>query len=71
MLDINLLLDRGGSYRELHSGEVIFNQGTSAVFYHQLISGRVRWATLQDNGKEVLHSIVEPGESFGDLPVFD
>lgn len=71
MLDINLLLQKGGAYRELHSGEVIFNQGNPAVFYHQLISGRVRWATLQDNGKEVLHSIVEPGESFGDLPVFD
>jgi len=70
MLDINILLEKGDTFRELNAGEVVFNQGSSAIFYHQLISGRVRWATLHANGKEVLHSIVEPGESFGDLPVF-
>lgn len=71
MLDINLLLEKGGSFRELSSGEIIFNQGTPAVFYYQLVSGRVRWADLLVNGREVLHSMVEPGESFGELPIFD
>ena len=34
-------------------------------------SGRVRWSHFGDNGKEVLHKIVEAGESFGDFPLFD
>lgn len=71
MLDIDLLLHRGGSFRELSAGEIVFNQGTPAVFYHQLISGRIRWSSLMANGKEVLYNMVEPGQSFGDLPVFD
>jgi CRP/FNR family cyclic AMP-dependent transcriptional regulator len=71
MLDINLLLERGGSFREFGTGEIIFNQGTSALFYYQLISGRVRWSTLMDNGNEVLYNMVEPGQSFGELPIFD
>lgn len=71
MLDINLLLERGATYRDVVSGEVIFNEGTSATFYYQIVSGRVRWCNLLDNGKEVLHGIIEEGESFGELPIFD
>src|SRR5690606_9319779 len=71
MLDINLLLQKGATYRHAEMGETIFNEGTHATFYYQLISGRVRWANFGDSGKEVLHKIVEPGESFGEFPLFD
>lgn len=66
-----MLLERGATYRDVASGEVIFNEGANAAFYYQLVSGRVRWSNLLDNGKEVLHGIIEEGESFGELPVFD
>lgn len=71
MLDISLLLDKGATYREIAPGEMLFEEGSIASFYYQLISGRIRWANLLANGKEVLHRIVEPGESFGELPLFD
>ncbi len=71
MLDINLLLERGATYRDVVSGEVIFNEGASATFYYQIVSGRVRWSNLLDNGKEVLHGIIEEGESFGEFGIFD
>src|SRR5690606_32071498 len=71
MLDINLLLQKGATYRHAEMGETIFNEGAHATFYYQLVSGRVRWSNFGDSGKEVLHKIVEPGESFGEFPLFD
>lgn len=71
MIDINLLLQKGATYRYAEAGEIIFNEGAPAAFYYQLISGKVRWSNFDDNGKEVLHKIVEAGESFGEFPLFD
>ena len=71
MIDINLLLSKGATYRNAEAGEIIFNEGAQAAFYYQLVSGKVRWSNFDDNGKEMLHKIVEAGESFGELPLFD
>lgn len=71
MIPIKLLLERGANYRNLNSGELIFNEGSPALFYYQLVSGRVRWTTLTDDGREILHKVVCPGESFGEYPLFD
>ena len=71
MINTDLLVQKGATYRHTEAGEIIFNEGTHATFYYQLVSGRVRWANFDDSGKEVLHKIVEPGESFGEFPLFD
>jgi CRP/FNR family transcriptional regulator, cyclic AMP receptor protein len=71
MIDIDLLLAWGATYKKINAGEIIFKEGQACFFYHQLISGKVRWANVDDNGKECIHTIVEPGESFGELPLFD
>ena len=67
MIDINLLLEKGATYRHTEASEIIFNAGAPATFYYQLVSGRVRWSHFDDNGKEVLHKIVEAGEAFGEF----
>lgn len=71
MIPIKMLLEKGAVYKKLSPGETIFQCGTRAVFYHQLVSGRIRWCNVLDDGKEVLHSVVEPDEAFGELPLFD
>lgn len=71
MIPIDILLAKGAAYRKLDCGETIFNMGSYAVFYYQLVSGRVRWCNILEDGKEVLHRLVEPGECFGELPLFD
>ena len=71
ILDIDLLLACGATYKKLRAGEIIFTEGSSCSFYHQLISGRIKWTNFNDEGKEFIQTIVEPGESFGDLPLFD
>lgn len=71
MIPTELLLEKGASYRKAAAGEVIFNEGAPAAYYYQLVSGRVRWCNITDDGKEVLHKVAEVGESFGEFPLFD
>lgn len=71
MIDTNLLLAWGATYKKVAAGETIFWEGTEAHFYYQLDSGSVRWMNITDDGKEFIQSMIEPGESFGDFPLFD
>ena len=71
MIDIDLLLAWGGAYKKVSAGEIIFKEGQPCNFYHQLVSGNVRWVNIGDEGKDCVLSVVEPGESFGEYPLFD
>ncbi|RZF62469.1 Crp/Fnr family transcriptional regulator [Sphingobacterium corticibacterium] len=71
MIPVDLLLKNGAAYRKTEPGEIIFNEGGVATYYYQLVEGRIRWCNLMDDGREVLHKIVEPGDIFGELPFFD
>jgi CRP-like cAMP-binding protein len=71
MLNVDLLLAWGAAYKKLNAGEIIFNEGQPCNFYHQLVSGNVRWVNIGDEGKDCVLSVVEPGESFGEYPLFD
>ena len=71
IIDIDLLLALGAVYKKVDKGETIFMEGGHCNFYYQLVSGRVRWTSINDEGKECLHSLIEPGDCFGELPLFD
>jgi CRP-like cAMP-binding protein len=71
MIDIDLLLAWGAAYKKVSAGETIFHEGQSCFFYNQLVTGRVKWINTTNEGKECIHYIIEPGESFGEIPLFD
>ena len=71
MIDIDLLLTLGAAYKKVAAGEIIFMEGNRCNFYCQLVSGKIRWTNINNDGKEYLQSMVEPGECFGELPLFD
>ncbi len=71
MLDIDLLLTYGATYKKVEKGETIFSEGSRALFYYQLVSGKLKWINVDDEGKEFIQHIVEAGECFGELPLFD
>lgn len=71
MIDIDTLLTWGAAFKKLSAGEVIFHEGTESHFYYQLVNGRVKWVNINEDGREFLQTIIEPGESFGELPLFD
>lgn len=71
MIDIDLLLACGAVFKKVPRGNIIFSEGATCCFYYQLVSGRARWMNINDDGKEFIHTIIESGESFGELPLFD
>jgi len=71
MIDIDLLLAWGAAFKKVPKGNTIFSEGTSCSFYYQLVSGQVRWVNIDEEGKEFVQNIAEPGECFGELPLFD
>ena len=71
MIDIDLLLACGGAFKKIPKGTTIFSEGTTCCFYYQLVSGQVKWLNINDEGKEFIQIIIDPGECFGELPLFD
>lgn len=71
MIDIDLLLAWGAAYKKLSADDIVFKEGTQCQFYHQLVSGSIRWINVDDEGNEFIQTIIEPGECFGEMPLFD
>jgi len=71
MIDIDLLLAFGAAFKKISKGTTVFREGTACCFYYQLVSGRLRWMNINEEGKEFIQVITEAGECFGELPLFD
>lgn len=71
MIDKDILLAWGAAYKKLTAGETLFIEGTEGYFYYQLESGSVRWVNITEDGYEFIQNMIEPGECFGELPLFD
>ena len=71
MIDEDILLARGAVYKRIKKNEFIFHEGGKCSFYFQLVQGKVSWLNFDDEGKIFIQSIIEPGECFGELPLFD
>lgn len=71
MIDIDLLLAWGAAYKKVSIDEIIFKEGTQCQFYYQLVKGRIRWVNIDDEGKEFIQIMIDPGECFGEMPLFD
>ncbi len=71
MLNTDTLVAWGAVYKKIPAGDIIFHEGMQCTFYHQLVSGRVRWVNIDEDGKEFIQTIIEPGECFGEFPLFD
>ncbi|MBS1915383.1 MAG: Crp/Fnr family transcriptional regulator [Bacteroidetes bacterium] len=71
MINMDTLLAWGATYKKVAAEEVIFLEGQQCNFYYQLVSGSVRWVNIDEEGKEFIQNFVEPGECFGEFPLFD
>ncbi len=71
MIDIDKLISLGAGYKNFATNEIIFLEGTQCYYYYQLVSGSVRWVQIGEDGKEFVQDMIEPGECFGEFPLFD
>ncbi len=56
-----------GTPRRLNRGEIIFIEGDRATSVYLLEAGRVRLYVGDEDGRELILSIVRPGEVFGEV----
>jgi CRP-like cAMP-binding protein len=57
--------------RNYAKGEVVFSQGDRGDALYGVASGRVRISATGAGGQEVFLSIMEPGDTFGEIAVMD
>lgn len=65
------LLSYGATYKKVSKGDLVFMEGAAACFYYQVVEGRIRWVNINEDGREFIQVMIEPGECFGELPLFD
>jgi CRP-like cAMP-binding protein len=71
MFEIEALLQNGGTIKKFKRGEFIFKEETACYYYFQLIHGSISWLSIDDEGRKLIHAIIQPGESFGEIPLLD
>lgn len=71
MIDINVLLAWGATYKKVRTNETVFFEGEACNYYYQVVSGSIRWLNIDEEGRECIHAILEHDESFGEFPLFD
>lgn len=66
MVSEQILLKYGAQTRRYEKGEPIFAEGSRASYYFQIQNGRVKMASMNEDGKEAIQKIFHAGESFGE-----
>jgi len=66
----DILLTYGASNKKLNKGDIIFEVGEEPRFYFQIVTGRVKVYSLNNQGKELIQGQFIDGESFGEPPLF-
>lgn len=57
--------------RHVHKKLVIFHKWDESGQLFILLKGRVQISSVSDTGKEIILNLVEPGEIFGEISLFD
>lgn len=69
--DVRLAMDRVAQVRVLAPNEFIYLQEDEAKYLYFVRSGHVRLSYLLEDGSVTLFAVAPPGDSFGELGVFE
>lgn len=70
MISGEVLEAHGAQLVHLAKGEVLFEQGESALYFHIVKRGRIKMSNYNDEGREFVQGYFSDGESFGEPPFF-
>ncbi len=70
LIDTDILITWGAVYKKFEKHQCIFEEGTHAKYYHQIVEGDVKMFNINEDGKEFIQGIFKKGESFGEPPLF-
>jgi CRP/FNR family transcriptional regulator, cyclic AMP receptor protein len=57
--------------RTFNAGETVFNLGSPGDYMMALLNGTIRISVPSPDGKELMLTLIQPGEVFGELAVLD
>ncbi|SEM35572.1 cAMP-binding domain of CRP or a regulatory subunit of cAMP-dependent protein kinases [Chryseobacterium taichungense] len=60
----------GAIIRHYQPSEIIFNEGDIPKYYYQIVSGEAKLNNYTDDGKEVIQTLLEEGQSIGESLLF-
>lgn len=69
-IDANVLYSFGAEDKSYKKGEMIFEEGDHALYYFQVLEGKVKLNNYNEEGKEFIHNILGKNQSFGDSLLF-
>lgn len=65
------ILESAGSVIENYqAGQIIFTEDDMPKYYYQIIEGKIKLNNYNNEGREILHNILEAGESVGESLLF-
>ncbi|WP_034752906.1 Crp/Fnr family transcriptional regulator [Chryseobacterium daeguense] len=70
VIDENLLFSYGATRHDFLSSEVIFSEGDIPKYYYQIMHGKVKLNHEDEEGREFIQSILNPGQSVCELLLF-
>lgn len=69
MIKDNTKLAEIGRIKTYRKGELIFSENSKPSCFFQIKKGLVKMITFNEDGKEVIQKIFQPGQSFGEPPL--
>ena len=70
MIPEDILKRYGARIRHLDKGEVLFEQGAAAAYFHVVRTGKIKMLAHNDDGREFVQGYFVSGQSFGEPPFF-
>ena len=70
MIDSLILKQYGAVEKHLQRGEMLFQEGDQAIFFYQILEGRMKMSNYNDEGQETLQGVFEKHQSFGEPALF-
>jgi len=70
LVDTDLLLSFGGTSHNFNTNDTIFFENETPKYYYQIISGNVKLNYTDEDGRELIQSLLTDGESVCELLLF-
>ena len=69
MINPTILEKYGASRKQLVKTEILFEEGSEAHFYYQIITGEIKVLNWSEDGKEFIQGIFTEGQGLGEPPL--
>lgn len=69
-IEPELLYSYGAEKKLYRHNEIIYREGDHAAYYYQIVKGKIKLNSYNEEGKEFIHNIVGEKQSFGDAMIF-